>query len=44
VLKVALVAFIRGASPQIAVEFGRRVIPSVVKPGFLEVEAALKKK
>ncbi|MBF0291563.1 MAG: flagellar motor stator protein MotA [Nitrospinae bacterium] len=44
VLKVALMAFIRGAPPQISVEFGRRVIPSEVRPTFLEVESALKAK
>lgn len=44
VLKVSLMAFIRGAPPQISVEFGRRVIPSEVRPTFLEVENALKAK
>ncbi len=44
VLKVSLMAFIRGAPPQISVEFGRRVIPSEVRPSFLEVESALKAK
>jgi chemotaxis protein MotA len=44
VLKVALMAFIRGAPPQISVEFGRRVIPSELRPSFLEVENALKAK
>lgn len=44
VLKVALMAFIRGAPPQISVEFGRRVIPAEVRPSFLEVETALKAK
>lgn len=38
VLKVALVGFVGGAAPQIAVEFGRRVIPANVKPSFVEVE------
>lgn len=42
VLKVALVAFVGGAAPQIAVEFGRRVIPGNVKPSFVEVEEALR--
>lgn len=44
VLKVSLMAFIRGAPPQISVEFGRRVIPSELRPTFLEVENALKAK
>lgn len=43
VLKVALVAFVSGAAPQIAVEFGRRVIPNNVKPTFTEVEEAIRK-
>lgn len=42
VLKVALVAFVGGAAPQIAVEFGRRVIPGNVKPTFIEVEEAIR--
>jgi chemotaxis protein MotA len=42
VLKVALVAFVGGTAPQIAVEFGRRVIPGNVKPSFIEVEDALR--
>lgn len=44
VLKVAIMAFIRGAPPQISVEFGRRVIPTEVRPSFLEVEGALRGK
>lgn len=44
VFKVGLVAFVGGAAPQIAVEFARRVVPSVVKPSFLEVEEAIRKK
>ncbi|MCL5062904.1 MAG: flagellar motor stator protein MotA [Nitrospiraceae bacterium] len=42
VLKVALVAFVGGAAPQISVEFGRRVIPGNVKPSFVEVEEAIR--
>lgn len=42
VLKVALVAFVGGAAPQIAVEFGRRVIPGNVKPNFSELEEAIR--
>ncbi len=38
VLKVALLAFIGGAAPKVAVEFGRRVIPATVKPSFAELE------
>ena len=42
VLKVALVGFVSNPSPQIAVEFGRRVIPNELKPSFLELEQLLK--
>jgi chemotaxis protein MotA len=44
VLKVALVGFVSNPSPQIAVEFGRRVIPNDLKPSFLELEQLLKAK
>ncbi len=43
VLKVSLLAFIGGAAPKVAVEFGRRVIPAHVKPSFLELEEVLRK-
>jgi chemotaxis protein MotA len=43
VLKMAIVAFVSGAAPQVAVEFGRRVVPAVDKPAFVEVEEALRK-
>ena len=43
VLKMAIVAFVGGAAPQVAVEFGRRVVPAVDKPAFVEVEEALRK-
>jgi len=42
VLKVALIAFIGGAAPKVAIEFGRRVIPGNVKPSFTEVEEAIR--
>ncbi|RMG58893.1 MAG: flagellar motor stator protein MotA, partial [Deltaproteobacteria bacterium] len=38
VLKVGLVSFVSGGTPQIAIEFARRVVPSNVKPSFEEVE------
>ncbi len=44
VIKTALVAFVGGAAPQIAVESGRRAIPGSVRPTFSELEAALRKK
>jgi chemotaxis protein MotA len=43
VLKVALISFVGGAAPQIAVEFGRRVAPANAKPSFVEVEEAIRK-
>ncbi len=42
VLKIALVGFVGGAAPQIAVEFGRRVIPANVKPSFVEIEEKIR--
>lgn len=43
VLKTAIIAFVSGAAPQVAVEFGRRVIPANVKPSFEEMEQAIRK-
>lgn len=42
VIKMALLSFIGGAAPKVAVEFGRRVIPAEVKPAFTELELALR--
>jgi chemotaxis protein MotA len=39
-IKSALVAFVSGAAPQIAVEFARRSIPPHVRPTFHELEEA----
>ena len=45
VLKVALLAFISGGvAPKVAVEFGRRVIPTDAKPSFVELEDSLRQK
>ena len=44
VIKVALISFLGGSAPKVAVEFGRRVIPSNAKPAFSEVEEALRQK
>jgi chemotaxis protein MotA len=38
VLKVAILSFVGGAAPKVAVEFGRRVVPANVKPTFSELE------
>jgi chemotaxis protein MotA len=42
VIKIALVNFVGGAAPQVAVEFARRVIPSAGKPTFNELEESLR--
>jgi len=44
VLRVVLVAFIKGSPPTVAVEFGRRAIPGHVRPTFQEAEATIKNK
>jgi len=41
-VRVALIAFLKGASPQVAIEFGRRATPGGVRPSFLELEKAVK--
>ena len=38
VLRVTLISFIKGLSPILAVEMGRRSIPGCVRPNFQEVE------
>ena len=43
VIKVAMVAFVGGAAPQLAVEFGRRAIPSKERPTFNELEEFIRK-
>lgn len=42
VIKIALVNFVGGSAPQVAVEFARRVIPSNAKPTFNELEDSLR--
>ena len=44
VLRVLMIGFIKGASPLMAVETGRRAIPKHVRPTFQEVEDACKNK
>lgn len=41
-LRVALISFVRGAAPILAVEFARRAIPSDVRPSFKEMETGCK--
>jgi len=40
VIRVTMIAFLKGSAPVLAVEFGRRAIPSHVRPSFQEVETA----
>ncbi len=40
-IKVALIAFLNGAAPQVAVEFSRKFLPHHVQPSFLELEEHL---
>jgi chemotaxis protein MotA len=39
-----MLAFIKGTSPIMAVEIGRRAIPAHVRPSFSEVEKACRDK
>jgi chemotaxis protein MotA len=43
-IKVCIMATLNGYTPQIAVEFGRKVLSSTVRPGFTELEEHVKKK
>jgi chemotaxis protein MotA len=40
VLRVVMIAFMKGISPLLAVEMGRRAIPGYVRPSFAEIEKA----
>jgi len=40
VLKVALLAFAKGCSPKICIEYARRTVPPEVRPSFKEVDDA----
>lgn len=42
VLRIAMVSFMRGTPPTIAVEFSRRAIPGHLRPSFQEAEAHIK--
>jgi len=41
-MKVTLLASMNGYAPQVAIEFGRKVLYSTERPGFLELEAEVK--
>ncbi len=40
-IKVCLIAYLNGAAPQVAVEFGRKFLPHDVQPTFQELEEAI---
>jgi chemotaxis protein MotA len=42
VLRVLLLAFLKGAAPMIAIELGRRAIPAHARPSFDEMEKSCK--
>ncbi len=42
IIKAALVAFVSGSAPQIAVEFARRTIPPHLRPTFYELEEEIR--
>ncbi len=44
VLRVLLLAFLKGSAPMIAIELGRRAIPAYCRPGFDEMEKHCKNK
>ena len=44
VLRVVMMAFIKGMSPLLAIEMARRAIPEHVRPSFTEVEKACRQK
>ncbi|HVO56440.1 MAG TPA: flagellar motor stator protein MotA [Dongiaceae bacterium] len=44
VLRVIIVAFLKGAPPSVAVEYGRRAIPGHVRPSFQDTEKTIKDK
>jgi chemotaxis protein MotA len=44
ILRVVMLAFIKGTSPILAVELARRAIPAHIRPSFAEVEKACRAK
>jgi chemotaxis protein MotA len=44
VIKVALVAFVGGSAPQMAIEFARRAVPDKERPTFNELESTVRGK
>jgi len=44
VMRVLIIAFMKGSAPSLAIEFGRRAIPSHLRPSFQEAEKYIKEK
>ena len=44
VLRVMLVALLKGTAPSVAIEIGRRAIPSQFRPSFQETDSRIKEK
>ena len=44
ILRVVMMAFIKGTTPILAVELARRAIPAHLRPSFTEVEKACRSK
>jgi len=44
VLRVLIISFMKGSAPSLAIEFGRRAIPSHLRPAFQETENYIKGK
>jgi chemotaxis protein MotA len=44
VVRIGIIAFLKGSSPLIAIEFARRAVPDHVRPSFQELENACKGK
>ena len=44
VVRTVIVSFMKGSPPSVAVEYGRRAIPSHVRPSFQDTEKAVKNK
>src|ERR1700685_1580514 len=42
VVRVAVISFLKGSSPLVAIEFARRAVPNHVRPSFQEAEKACK--
>ncbi len=44
ILRVAMTAFNKGIPPLMAVDMGRRAVPTYIRPSFQEMETACRKK